>query len=475
MQKQGPALFESCPEPVRGCPTESGSAQSRTLEIPLLRLMMLSSHGTRLDVAPVSLNSLPSHVAVIMDGNGRWAQRNRLPRTQGHREGTVAVRSTVQACRRLGIDSLTLYAFSAQNWRRPSTEIRLLMALLHQFLEKEREELMRRDIRLRVIGRSHLLPAPVRQLIQDVSEQTASCSGMTLTLALSYGGREEIADAVRDLASEVAAGTRSAEDIDEKCIETKLPSAEVGPVDLLIRTGGEQRLSNFVLWASAYAELYFTDKLWPDFHDEDLLAAIQEYQRRERRFGGVGSDEGSVGSAQAEANADQAVNYRASGHQASGHQARGQQVKHAPSAQEAEAQRVLESENYDPLLACSRSTGSSQSVDTQEAADPELANSELANPGLANSEFANPGLAKESPASQKSPDSQLPDSQGSARKQLKAGREVGGDQELVLCEGNASKTVREGSTMREGRAVHSPAREVSEHVLRCAQGSHRAT
>lgn len=227
----------------------------------------------------------PRHIAIIMDGNGRWATQQGFVRNLGHREGSEAVRRTVRACRRLGVPALTLYAFSEQNWGRPSVEVSALMELLKEFLISEREELLEKGIRLRAIGRRARLPEDVSAILEQVEAETANLDRMTLTLALSYGGREEIADAAREIAKRVAAGELDADRVDERLFDAVLPSMEVGPVDLLIRTSGEQRISNFLLWALAYAELYFTDRLWPDFDERDLFAGLAAYQRRERRFG----------------------------------------------------------------------------------------------------------------------------------------------------------------------------------------------
>jgi undecaprenyl diphosphate synthase len=222
-----------------------------------------------------------------MDGNGRWAQRQGLLRTLGHREGSESVRRIVRATRRLGIEALTLYAFSEQNWERPQIEVEALMQLLKDFLLSEREELIERRIRLRMIGRRERLPEHVGAVLDRVMDETADCERMTLTLALSYGGREEIADAAREIARRAAAGELDPERVDERFLGNVLPSMEAGPVDLLIRTSGEQRLSNFLPWASAYAELHFTDRLWPEFTESDLFEALAAYQLRDRRFGRI--------------------------------------------------------------------------------------------------------------------------------------------------------------------------------------------
>ena len=243
-------------------------------------------------MALVDVSRLPHHVAVIMDGNGRWARAQGRIRTDGHAEGSHAVRRVVRAARRLGVRALTLYAFSEQNWNRPRVEVDTLMELLRDYLLRERAELLEHGIRLRAIGRRDKLPARVREVLDPLERDTAALDGMVLSLALSYGGREEIVDSVRALATQVAAGRLAPDAIDEPTLASEMPSLSVGPVDLLIRTGGEQRISNFLLWGSAYAELYFTDTLWPAFDAPDLYGAVAAFQQRDRRFGRVPSDVG---------------------------------------------------------------------------------------------------------------------------------------------------------------------------------------
>ena len=233
----------------------------------------------------VDVSRLPKHVAIIMDGNGRWAQARGKPRTLGHERGADAVRATMRAARRLGIRALTLYAFSEQNWDRPEAEVNALVDLLCECLVSERNELVDNEIRLSAIGRLHKLPPRAQSKLTALTAETESFDGMTLTLALSYGGREELVDASRQLARRVRDGKIDPDEIDEAALDAELPSMKVGPVDLLVRTGGEQRISNFLLWGSAYAELYFTDELWPDFAANSLYRAIEAYQTRERRFG----------------------------------------------------------------------------------------------------------------------------------------------------------------------------------------------
>ncbi len=237
----------------------------------------------------VDLRRLPEHVAIIMDGNGRWAQQRGAARPLGHRTGAEAVRRTVRAARRLGVRALTLYAFSEQNWARPHEEVESLMGLLCEFLTSERDEILDHHIRLRAIGRVDRLPPHARTLLDRLVEDSATHEGMVLTLCLSYGGREEIADAARRLAERAKAGEIVPEVIDEALLGRELPSMQVGAVDLLIRTGGEQRISNFLLWGAAYAELVFSDALWPDYAEPDLFDAIAAFQARDRRFGRVSS------------------------------------------------------------------------------------------------------------------------------------------------------------------------------------------
>ncbi|HVY44999.1 MAG TPA: polyprenyl diphosphate synthase [Minicystis sp.] len=237
----------------------------------------------------VEAKNLPRHVGIIMDGNGRWAEARGEPREAGHKAGSAAVRRVVRASRRLGLEALTLYAFSEQNWARPEREVEALMGLLREYLVSEKEEILDNDIRLVAIGDLSRLPEFVREVLDPLREASASNHKMTLALALSYGGREEIAAAARDLAREAAAGRLDPSQIDAALLGARLPSLGVGDPDLIIRTGGEQRLSNFLLYGAAYAELAFSDVLWPDFGADELFSAIASYQRRERRFGKVGA------------------------------------------------------------------------------------------------------------------------------------------------------------------------------------------
>jgi len=232
--------------------------------------------------------NLPRHVGIIMDGNGRWAELRGEPREAGHKAGSAAVRRVVRAARRLGLDALTLYAFSEQNWSRPAGEVDALMGLLREFLVSERSEILENDIRLVAIGDLSRLPAFVRDVLDPLRMASAPNGRMTLALALSYGGREEIAKAAQELAVEAARGHLDPSTITAAMLGARMPSLGAGDPDLIIRTGGEFRLSNFLLYGAAYAELAFFDRLWPDFTEDDLFAAIGSYQRRERRFGQVG-------------------------------------------------------------------------------------------------------------------------------------------------------------------------------------------
>jgi undecaprenyl diphosphate synthase len=258
-------------------------------------------------MALVDVSRLPQHVAIIMDGNGRWAQARGKPRTAGHERGADAVRATMRAARRLGVPALTLYAFSEQNWDRPQAEINALVDLLCECLVSERNELVDNEIRLCAIGRLHKLPQHAQGRLKQLTSETESNAGMTLTLALSYGGREELIDAARTLAMSARDDRLDPNDIDEEAIARLLPSMDVGPVDLMIRTGGEQRISNFLLWGSAYAEFYFTDQLWPDFDANSLYYAIQAYQGRQRRFGLVPDAESDISSSEARNDLERAL------------------------------------------------------------------------------------------------------------------------------------------------------------------------
>jgi len=234
----------------------------------------------------IDAKRLPRHIAIIMDGNGRWAKQRGKPRVEGHRAGIASVREVVETCARLEIDALTLYAFSVENWKRPRFEVVTLMTLLKEYLRRELAALVENDIRFRVVGRMNELdPSVQKELIRGLAA-TSTCRGMTFNIALNYGGRTEIVDACRSLAQDVAAGRLTPEQIDEETLGSRLGTAGIPDPDLLIRTSGEMRVSNFLLWQSAYAEYVFTDTLWPDFGPEELRTAIEEYANRRRRFGG---------------------------------------------------------------------------------------------------------------------------------------------------------------------------------------------
>lgn len=234
------------------------------------------------------IQNLPQHVAIIMDGNGRWAEASGLSRVEGHAEGARAVRETVRECRRAGVRYLTLYAFSVANWGRPHGEVRALMSLLLDFAESEKEELQEKGVRLEVIGDAEELPLRTRQALDRARSFTASGEAMTLSLALSYGGRADLANAARALAVRVQRGELLPEEVTEEALSAHLSTGHLPPVDLLIRTGGEQRMSDFLLFEAAYAELCFLPIMWPDFGVEALQQALQHYGKRERRFGLTG-------------------------------------------------------------------------------------------------------------------------------------------------------------------------------------------
>jgi undecaprenyl diphosphate synthase len=230
---------------------------------------------------------LPRHVAIIMDGNGRWAKKRLLPRVAGHRAGVEAVRATVDTCARLGIEVLTLYAFSVENWKRPPFEIEALMTFLKEYLRKELDNIHRENIRFQTIGRTHELEESVQFELRSAIHKTKHNTGMTLNVALNYGGRVELVDACRQLLQDCLREGRSPESINEAALEQYLYTADLPDPDLLVRTSGELRVSNFLLWQIAYAEIYVTNVLWPDFRRPDLLAAVIDYQKRERRYGGL--------------------------------------------------------------------------------------------------------------------------------------------------------------------------------------------
>jgi len=234
---------------------------------------------------PIDSTKLPRHVAIIMDGNGRWAQEHGLPRVEGHRQGAKAVREVVRAAREINLRALTLYAFSAQNWQRPPDEVATLMQLLREYVIEERDEIMDNDIRLIAIGEVERLPNFVKDPLDALMRESAENQSMTLCLALSYGGRESIVAAARALCAEAAAGGMRPDQLTEERFSAALQTGGMAQLDLLVRTSGEERLSNFLLWEAAYAELYFTDTFWPAFGKADLYEALESYRSRERRFG----------------------------------------------------------------------------------------------------------------------------------------------------------------------------------------------
>jgi undecaprenyl diphosphate synthase len=233
---------------------------------------------------------LPRHVAIIMDGNGRWARKRHLPREAGHAAGVAAVRDTVRAADEIGLRNLTLFAFSSENWKRPKTEVRALMGLFRGFFRSEMDELVRRGVRVRIIGNRGRVESDIHGMIEDAERRTAQNTGLNLTFAFDYGGQEEIANAARELARAAKEGRLDPETISPELFATRLFTSALPAPDLVIRTSGEHRLSNFLLWQSAYAELLFVETLWPDFGRADLEAAIESFAQRERRFGALNSE-----------------------------------------------------------------------------------------------------------------------------------------------------------------------------------------
>jgi undecaprenyl diphosphate synthase len=240
--------------------------------------------GATLKVPP---DKIPRHVAIIMDGNGRWAGQRGLPRVEGHRHGAESVRAVVREASRLGVEVLTLYAFSVENWSRPKTEVTILMRLLGQFLKQELKELDANGVRLQAIGRLQDLPDDVRHRLEAAIAKTAQNTGLNLVIALSYGGRVELLEAAKSLMESAKRGELAPADLDEKTLSDRLYTAGLPDPDLVIRTSGEMRLSNFLLWQTSYAEFYTTPVLWPDFREKDFRQALTEYARRQRRYGGV--------------------------------------------------------------------------------------------------------------------------------------------------------------------------------------------
>jgi len=238
-------------------------------------------------LANISREQWPRHVAIIMDGNGRWAQRRNLPRVEGHRRGVETVRKITEECSRLGVEQLTLYCLSSENWKRPSEEIDFLMHLLRQYVIEERKTIMENDIRVRMIGRRMGIPEPVLHELGRTVEMSSHCDGLWLNLAINYGGRAELVDAVRAIGRKIAAAEMTPEEVDEKAIADHLYTAGTDDPDLLIRTAGELRISNFLLWQISYSEILITDKCWPEFDEEMLHTAIADFASRDRKFGGL--------------------------------------------------------------------------------------------------------------------------------------------------------------------------------------------
>jgi len=236
---------------------------------------------------PVQLDNIPEHIAIIMDGNGRWAKQKGLPRIAGHHSGMKTVKKITIAANDLGVKYLTLYAFSTENWKRPKEEVEFLMKLPQQFLELEIDELMENNVQVRVMGDQEQLPPYTRKAVEEAMRKTANNDGLVLNFALNYGGRLELLEAVKSIAQQVESGKLQIGQIDEQLFSSYMQSKDMPDPDLLIRTSGEIRLSNFMLWQLAYSEFYFTDVYWPEFTEAHFIAAIQEYQRRARRFGGV--------------------------------------------------------------------------------------------------------------------------------------------------------------------------------------------
>jgi len=257
--------------------------------MPLQALLEVVPVGTDEEdlLRVIDFARLPRHVAIIMDGNGRWARQRNKNRVEGHRAGIHAVRDTVETAARLGLEVLTLYAFSIENWKRPETEVSVLMGLLKHYLRSELDTLLKNNIRFRVVGRAQDLAPEIREELARAEERTAADSGLQFNIALNYGGRAEITDAVKGLFAELLKDGRSPEAIDEESLSRHLYTAGQPDPDLLIRTSGELRVSNFLLWQIAYSEIWVTDVLWPDFRRRHLLQAIGDFQKRERRYGGI--------------------------------------------------------------------------------------------------------------------------------------------------------------------------------------------
>jgi undecaprenyl diphosphate synthase len=247
-----------------------------------------SNPATAALLADVPTERLPRHIAIIMDGNGRWAQRQNLPRVEGHRRGVASVRNTVEEAARLHIEQLTLYCLSSENWKRPPSELDFLMHLLEQYMIEERATIMQQNITVSIIGRREGIPDSTQREMDETIRLSAANNGTRLCLAINYGGRAEMVDAVRHIAEEAVAGTLKPDDIDEACLANHLYTSGMPDPDLLIRTAGEMRISNFLLWQISYAELWVTQRCWPEFEIADLHQAIRDFAGRDRRFGGLG-------------------------------------------------------------------------------------------------------------------------------------------------------------------------------------------
>ncbi|WP_165020187.1 isoprenyl transferase [Dysgonomonas sp. ZJ279] len=233
----------------------------------------------------INKNKLPQHIAIIMDGNGRWAKQQGLDRVMGHKEGVSAVRRIIEAATKVGVPYLTLYTFSTENWHRPEEEVKALMSLMIQAVVRETPDLIKNDVRIKTIGDLDRLPEDTRKALEQCMEDTSHCTKLTAVLALSYSSKWEITRAMKNIVSDIKAGKIKEEDIKEELIDEYLTTKDIPDPDILIRTGGEKRISNFLLWQIAYSELYFTDQLWPDFNEDSLYQSIVDYQNRERRFG----------------------------------------------------------------------------------------------------------------------------------------------------------------------------------------------
>jgi undecaprenyl diphosphate synthase len=248
---------------------------------------MAQSTTTAAELVDVPREARPRHIAIIMDGNGRWAQRQGLPRIEGHRRGVASVRRATEECARLDIEQLTLYCLSSENWKRPQRELEFLMHLLEQYMIEERSTIMDQNIKVSVIGRRSKIPDAVEREMQKTIDMSAANTGLRLCLAINYGSRLELVDAVREIAEEVQAGRLDPATIDEDTVRRHLYTAGMSDPDLVIRTAGEMRVSNFLLWQISYAEIWVTDLLWPEFRESDLHQAIRDYAARDRRFGGL--------------------------------------------------------------------------------------------------------------------------------------------------------------------------------------------